>query len=55
MESAEPLATQKEYIMEAMLLLVEIIKGHRAKAALILQNVWYYREAPHIQFKTMVC
>lgn len=41
--------------MEAMLLMVEILKGHRAKAALILQNVWLYREAAHIQFKTRVC
>lgn len=53
--SAEPLATQKECILEAMPLMVEIIKGHRAKAALILQNVWCYREAAHIRFKTTVC
>lgn len=39
------MATQKKYVMEIMLLMVHIIKGHTAKAALILQKVWYYREA----------
>lgn len=54
MNSAEPLATQKEYITEAPLLMGEIRKGHRAKATLILQNGWRYREAAHIRFKTTV-
>lgn len=55
LNSVEPLATQKQYIMEIMLLMVQIIKGHTVNAALILKKVWCYREAASIRFQTTVC
>lgn len=52
LNSVEPLATQKQYITEIMLLMVQIIKGHTVNAALILKKVWCYREAASIRFQT---